>query len=81
MMMINDLRGMRDLMDLAREIEACEGCPRRTALKLAIHSLAELTIMDVADVRYVPTGWTLQPHVSISIPPMNMRYADVIPHG
>ena len=81
MMTINTTAGLNDLMALTREIETCEGVTRRQALVLAIHQIEEFTVLDIADVRYVPAGWQLRPHVSIAIPPMNMRYADVIPHG
>ena len=81
MMMINDLRGMRDLMALAREIEACESVTRRQALRLAIHQLEEFTVMDIADVRFKPAGWPIEAHVSWSVGPARSRYSGEVPHG
>src|SRR5580765_7237309 len=70
MMVINDVRGMRDLIDLAREIETLEGMPRRLALRVAMGQLEDLLVDVAADVRYLPVGWTIQAHVSWSVPPM-----------
>jgi len=69
MMTVNTTAGMRDLIALAREIETTEQMPRRLDLRLALHTLEDLLIDVAADVRYLPAGWSLQPHVSFSVPP------------
>jgi hypothetical protein len=70
MTVITSTAGLRDLMDLAREIEATERLPRREALQLAIRQFNSLAIDVAADVRYLPAGWSVQPHVSWSVGPM-----------
>ncbi len=79
MQMVSTVEGLRDLIELAREIETVEQVSRRAALLMALHQWDEITAITAADCRYVPVGWTHQPHVAFSVPPM--RYADVHPHG
>jgi len=76
MMMISTATGMRDLIALAREIEAVEGVSRRAALVMALHQWEELTAMCAGDCRYLPVGWSIQPHVSWSVGPMVWDGAD-----
>lgn len=76
MLTINTTAGLNDLMALTREIEAVEGMPRRLALRLALHQLEDLLVDVAADVRYLPVGWSIQPHVSWSVGPMVWDGAD-----
>lgn len=68
MQMVSTVAGMRDLMALAREIEATEHVTRREALLMALHQWDEITAMCAGDCRYLPVGWAIQPHVSWSAP-------------
>lgn len=76
MMTINTAAGMRDLIALTREIETTEGLARRAALMLALHQYREIEAMVAGNCRYVPVGWSLQPHVSWSVGPMVWDAAD-----
>jgi len=69
-MHINTVSGVRDLIDLAREIEAVEHQPRRLALRLAISRLEDYLIDVESDQRYVPVGMTSQPWTSWTLPPI-----------
>jgi hypothetical protein len=69
-MIISTAAGMRDLIALAREIEALEGTPRRLALRLAHTQLEDLLIDVEADVRYCPAGEHEAAWVSLSVGPL-----------
>jgi hypothetical protein len=76
MTIITSTAGLNDLMALAREIEATERLPRREALQLAIREYNECLILVESDQRFVPAGWSLAPHVNLSLPPMVWDGAD-----
>jgi len=69
-MHINTAAGMRDLIALAREIEALDGLPRKLALRTAIGMLEDLLIDVEADLRYVPAGMKEEVWTSWTLPPV-----------
>jgi hypothetical protein len=76
MTIINTPGDLADLLALTREIETTEGVSKREAFRRALHEL-NVGLWDIAaDVRYVPAGWTIAPHVSLSLPPMVWDGAD-----
>jgi hypothetical protein len=57
---------MDDLIALAREIGTLEGLTPQAALLHAMHLWAALDVDIEADVRYLPIGQTIRPHVSLA---------------
>lgn len=55
-----------DLITLAREIGTLEGLTPQAALLQAMHLWAALGLDIEADVRYLPAGQTIRPHVSLA---------------
>jgi hypothetical protein len=57
---------MDDLIALAHEIGTLEHLSPRLALLRALHIWAALGLDIEADLRYLPTGQTIRPHVSLA---------------
>lgn len=55
-----------DLLAVALEIATVEGLTVRDALPEAIHLWAGLRLDIEADMRYLPAGETIRPHVSLA---------------
>jgi hypothetical protein len=66
MTIIKTIDAMDDLIALAHEIGTLEGLSPRLALRRALHIWAGLGLEIEADVRYMPTGQTIRPHVSLA---------------
>lgn len=65
-MYINTGDELEDLLALALDIQAVERLTRGQALRRAMHIWAALGLDVEADVRYLPTGQTIRPHVSLA---------------
>lgn len=66
MKLVNTVEALKELLQLAREIQEAEGLPEKDALKRAISELPRLTNDAVQNVRYrpipkVPTRYGLTP--------------------
>lgn len=66
MTIINTVDELGEVLALALEIEVAEGLPAPHAWHRALHIWPALGLDIEADVRYLPAGQTIRPHVSLA---------------